>query len=141
MDDGKAHFWFRPEAMGWMSIDTKDKPGNDPRIFAFSPGVMFEVSPNHPGRGGRVIGFVGVGYERFIFFGGGFNTFARDVLKIRALGVRVNRVLGIKAIEGTVDFRYFRKRLTAENFGFPKRPEFPTTGDEWVFGTFMTAVL
>ena len=106
---------------------------------------MFEASPVHPADGGRVVAFAGVGVQFLNFFGKGFKPVMRPVVRFRPAAIRINKVLGLKAIEAAFDIRYFYKRFNDSDF----RPESggdgatetdATKGNEFVTGAFVTFV-
>ena len=47
----KAHYWIRLESAVLFSTSHSAEPDNRPRVWAFTPALMFEVSPTHPGEG------------------------------------------------------------------------------------------
>lgn len=146
-DDSKAHYWLRTGITGYVSIKHPADPDGDnrPRVWAVAPELMFEFSGVHPVRGARVVGFAGVGVQMFSLFGDGFRPIHRPAIKFRTAAVRINRVLGVKALEVALDFRWFPTAFLDDDF-LPAAQRTgasaPTQGKgEWVTGTFITVVL
>jgi hypothetical protein len=135
------HYWIRMETAVFTSVAHEADPDNRPRVWAFAPALLFEASPVHPGDGGKLTVFVGIGIEGFGAFGHQMKPVVRPALRIRPLGVRINRLGRLKAVEGSFDLRYFPTRFTNEDFGRPAGPDDARGGGEWVMGATVTLIL
>ena len=139
-DYNGTHYWVRYEAWVYASYDHEADPENH-TVGAVSQGLMFEASPIHPlNEKNEVVLFFGAGVEIFRFFGSHFKPFTRTAIKLRPLGVRLNKVgKKLKALELAVDVRYFDRRFIPQDFGVPSS-EKAGRGGEWVLGTFVSLV-
>ena len=134
-----AHYWVRYEAWVYASYDHEADPENH-TVGAVSQGLMFEASPMHPlNEENEVVLFFGAGVEVYRFFGHRFKPFTRTAIKLRPVGVRLNRVGKLKALELAIDVRRFGRRFVPQDFGVPSQEEVGR-GGEWVFGTFVSLV-
>lgn len=135
----RAHFWARYEGNLYASYEHEADPRNH-TVGAVSQGLMLEASPVHPfHEDNEVVLFFGAGVEVFRFFGDHFKPFTRTAIKLRPVGVRLNRVGKLKALELAVDVRRFGRRFVPQDFGVPSQEEVGR-GGEWVFGTFVSLV-
>lgn len=139
-DARSSHYWVRLETAVLWSISHPADPDNRPRVWAFAPALMFEASPTHPEKG-KVSVFAGIGIEGFAAFGQGMRRVIRPALKFRPLGLRVNGLRFLKAVEATFDAKYYAVRFTPEDFGRPNGIDDTRVGDEWVFGASLTLIL
>jgi hypothetical protein len=48
------------DATVFVAVTHKADPNNRPGVRAFTPTLLFEVSPGHPGDGGKITVFVGI---------------------------------------------------------------------------------
>ena len=140
IDTKRAHFWARYEGFVYASYDHEADPENH-TVAAVSQGLMLEVSPVHPlNEANEVVLFFGAGVEVFRFFGDHFKPLMRTAIKLRPVGVRLNKVgKKLKALELAVDVRHFDRRFIPQDFGVPSLDEVGR-GGEWVLGTFVSLV-
>ena len=139
-DERRSHYWVRLETAVLFSISHPADPDNRPRVWAFAPALMFEASPTHPAEG-KVSVFAGIGIEGFVGFGHGMRRVVRPALKFRPLGLRVNELGPLKAVDVAFDAKYYAVRFTPEDFGRPNGIDDTRIGDEWVFGASLTLIL
>ena len=79
-------------------------------------------------------------YEGFDAFDHQIKPVIRPVLRFRPLGIRVNQLGALKAIEGSFDLRYYPTRFTTENCGQLAVPNNSRGEVERVTGTTETLI-